>query len=171
VSEADRGAEFDRLLAENRRYTETFDRSALTSMPRSKLVIVACMDPRLDIEEALGVRTGDAHIVRNAGGLVTDDVLRSLVLSTQLIGTQQILVIEHTGCALQGLDEAGARARVAERAGLDTDDVRMRFGGFGDLDENIRAQVAILRGHPLLQGVTVRGLRYDVSTGRLDEVA
>jgi carbonic anhydrase len=171
VSDAERDDEFDRMLAENDRYTEAFDRSALTARPLSRLVIVACMDPRLDIEAALGLRTGEAHIIRNAGGLVTDDVLRSLVLSTQLIGTQQIVVIEHTGCALEGLDEADARARVAERAGLAAEDVRMRFGAFGDLKQNIRAQVAILRGHPLLRDVTVRGLRYDVATGRLDEVA
>jgi carbonic anhydrase len=140
-------------------------------MPRSKLVIVACMDPRINVEEALGLRPGDAHILRNAGGLVTDDVLRSLVLSTRFIGTSEILLIEHTGCALEGLDESAARARVAEGAGVTTDEVALRFGAFGELDANLRAQVEILRAHPLLRDVTVRGLRYDVATGLLEEVA
>src|SRR3954454_6861451 len=97
------GAEFDRILAENERYTESFDRSALTAKPLSRLAIVACMDARLDVEETLGLRTGDAHIIRNAGGLVTDDVIRSLIVSVELLGTEEIVLIEHTRCGLQDL--------------------------------------------------------------------
>jgi carbonic anhydrase len=171
MTEADRHAEFARLLAENRRYTESFDRSALTAAPLSRLVIVACMDARLDVEETLGLRTGDAHIIRNAGGLVTDDVIRSLIVSMELLGTEEIVVIEHTGCGLDGVDEAALRARVAENTGLPPDDVPIAFGGFGDLEQNVRAQVAILRAHPLLRPVPVHGLVFDVSTGRLHEVA
>ena len=171
MTEADRSAEFDRLLAENRRYTEAFDRSALTSKPRSGLVIVACMDARLEVEETLGLRTGDAHIIRNAGGLVTDDVIRSLVVSTQLVGTDEIVVIQHTGCALHGLGDAEIRGRVAARSGLAPDDIGISFGGFGDLAENLRAQVAILREHPLLPRIAVHGLLFDVATGELHEVA
>ena len=87
----DAGGEYARLLAENQRYTEAFDRSALTAAPLTGLAIVACMDARLDVEEALGLRTGDAHIIRNAGGLVTDDVIRSLIVSQQLLGTDEIV--------------------------------------------------------------------------------
>ena len=104
----DRG-EFDRLLAENARYAESFDRSALTAAPLHGLAIVACMDARLDVERALGLRTGEAHIIRNAGGLVTDDVIRSLIVSQQLLGTDEIIVIGHTGCGLLNADEDALR--------------------------------------------------------------
>ncbi len=171
MTEADRSAEYARLLAENRRYTEAFDRSALTAAPLSKLVIVACMDARLDVEESLGLRTGDAHIIRNAGGLVTDDVIRSLIVSIELLGTAEIVLIEHTGCGLHGVDESVLRARVAAISGMPSDGVPLAFGGFGDLEANVQAQVAILRDHPFLQRVPVHGLVFDVSTGRLHEVA
>ena len=162
--------EYARLLAENERYTEAFDRSALTAAPLSGLVIVACMDARLDVEETLGLRTGDAHIIRNAGGLVTDDVIRSLIVSLELLGTNEIVLIEHTRCGLHGVDEGVIRERVAANAGMDPDDVPIVFGGFGDLEENLRAQVEILRDHPLVRRVPVHGLIFDVSTGRLHEV-
>ena len=168
---ADRSAEFARLLAENDRYTEAFDRSALTASPLSGLVIVACMDARLDVEEALGLRTGDAHIIRNAGGLVTDDVIRSLVVSMELLGTNEIVVIEHTKCGLHGADESRIRERVAANSGVPIDDIPMAFGAFSDLTENVRGQVAILRTHPYLRRVPVHGLVFDVATGRLHEVA
>jgi carbonic anhydrase len=90
--------EVDRILAENLRYAESFDRSALTAAPLRKVAIVACMDSRLLVEDALGLRPGDAHIIRNAGGLATDDVIRSLIVSQQgLLGTNEIVVIQHTG--------------------------------------------------------------------------
>jgi carbonic anhydrase len=171
MTDADRSAEYARLLAENRRYTEAFDRSALTAAPLSKLVVVACMDARLDVEETLGLRTGDAHIIRNAGGLVTDDVIRSLIVSLELLGTQEIVLIEHTRCGLHGVDEEGLRERVAEHGGVSPETIEIAFGGFTDLEENVRRQVAILREHPYLKRVPVHGLVFDVSTGRLDEVA
>lgn len=168
---ADRTAEFGRLLAENDRYTEAFDRSALTASPLTGLVIVACMDARLDVEEALGLRTGDAHIIRNAGGLVTDDVIRSLVVSMELLGTDEIVVIEHTACGLHGADEMAIRERVAANSGLPTNDISMRFGAFSDLADNVARQVDILRTHPFLRRVPVHGLVFDVADGRLHEVA
>jgi carbonic anhydrase len=171
VSETGRSAEYARLLAENQRYTEAFDRSALTAAPLSRLVIIACMDARLDVEEALGLGTGDAHVIRNAGGLVTDDVIRSLIVSMELLGTNEIVVIEHTGCGLHGVDEGALRARVAAERDLAPGDVSVVFGGFGDLEANLRAQVAILRDHPLLRRVPVHGLIFDVTNGRLTEVA
>ena len=167
----DDGGEYARLLAENERYTEAFDRSALTAAPLSGLAIVACMDARLDVEETLGLRTGDAHIIRNAGGLVTDDVIRSLIVSQQLLGTNEIVVIQHTGCGLHDVDEAQLRERVAAAAGVTAEDVALEFGGFTDLAESVRAQVTILREHQLLRRVPVHGLVFDVLTGRLHEVA
>jgi carbonic anhydrase len=163
--------EFARLMAENERYTEAFDRSALTAAPLSGLAVVACMDARLDVEESLGLRTGDAHIIRNAGGLVTDDVIRSLIVSQQLLGTNEIILIQHTGCGLHLVDEPALRERVAAMAGVTEEDVAIEFGGFTDLSESVRAQVAILREHQLLRRVPVHGLVFDVLTGRLHEVA
>ena len=166
----DSGGEYARLLAENERYTETFDRSALTAAPLSGLAILACMDARLDVAETLGLRTGDAHIIRNAGGLVTDDVICSLIVSQQLLGTSEVIVIQHTGCGLHDVDEAALREQVAASAGVTAEDVGLEFGGFTDLAESVRTQVAILREHQLLRRVPIHGLVFDVMTGRLHEV-
>jgi len=165
-----RSGEYARLLAENERYTEAFDRSALTAAPLSGLAIVACMDARLDVEETLGLRTGDAHIIRNAGGIVTDDVIRSLMVSQHLLGTNEIVIIEHTGCGLHGADESALRARVGAAAGIEAADVDVDFASFTDLEANLRAQVARLREHPFVQHVPIHGLIFDVSTGRLHEI-
>jgi carbonic anhydrase len=169
VTDDDRGSiEYERILAENLRYTESFDRSALTAAPLSGLAILACMDARLDVEEALGLRTGDAHIVRNAGGLATDDAIRSLVISQQLLGTDEILVIGHTGCGLLGADEDGLKDRLARQSGARLD---MVFGSFADLDESVRAQVERLRSHPWIRPVPIHGLVFEVESGRLFEIA
>jgi carbonic anhydrase len=165
------GPEYQRLLLENQRYIEVFDRSALTAAPLSGLAILACMDARLDVEETLGLRTGDAHIIRNAGGLVTDDVIRSLIVSQQLLGTNEIVVIQHTGCGLHDVDEDALREQVAAEVGVTAEDVGIEFGGFSDLATSVRAQVALLREHQLLRRVPVHGLVFDVLTGRLHEVA
>lgn len=164
-------AEYVRLLAENERYTEAFDRSALTAAPLSGMAILACMDARLDVEETLGLRTGDAHIIRNAGGLVTDDVIRSLIVSQRLMGTNEVVVIEHTGCGLIGVREDDVRADLARSLGVTADDIPIVLGAFDDLEANLRAQVAILREHQLLRSLAVHGLIFDVRTGRLHEIA
>jgi len=164
----DRGGEFARLLAENERYTEAFDRSALTAAPLTGLAILACMDARLDVEEALGLRTGDAHIIRNAGALATDDAIRSLIISQQLLGTDEIIVIGHTGCGLLAIDDAALRERLHAATGRALD---IRFGAFQDLEQSIRTQVDRLRTHAWLRRVPVHGLIYEVETGRLREVA
>ena len=165
---AARSPEYTRLLAENDRYTEVFDRSSLGAAPLSGLAVLACMDARLDVEEALGLRTGDAHIIRNAGGLATDDAIRSLIISQQLLGTDEILVIAHTGCGLLGVDEDALRQRLAAASGRALD---IRFGSFTDLESTVRVQVERLRTHAWLKRVPVHGLIFEVSTGRLHEVA
>lgn len=162
-----RQGEFGRLLAENERYTETFDRSALTAAPLRGMAIVACMDARLDVEEALGFRTGDAHIIRNAGGFATDDVIRSLIVSQQLLGTKEIVVIGHTDCGLLRADEAALHERLSTATGHRAP---MAFGSFDDLAESIRMSLDRIRTHPWLESVSVHGLIFDVATGRLHEV-
>ena len=159
--------EYGRLLAENERYVEVFDRSALTAAPLSGLAVIACMDARLDVEEALGLRTGDAHIIRNAGGLATDDAIRSLIVSQQLLGTEEVIVIGHTGCGLLEIDEAGLRRRLETETGASLD---LGFGGFDDLESSVRHQVERVRTHPWIRRVPVHGLVFEVETGRLREI-
>jgi carbonic anhydrase len=162
-----RSDEYLRVLSENQRYMEVFDRSEVGAAPLSGLAILACMDARLDVEEALGLRTGDAHIIRNAGGLATDDAIRSLIVSQQLLGTDEVLVIEHTGCGLLGADEAALRSKLGAATGRTFD---IAFGSFPDLETNLRRQVERIRTHPWLKRVAVHGLIFEVETGRLREV-
>ena len=156
--------EFERILEQNERFTEAFDRSALTAAPLTGLAILTCMDARIDVEDALGLRVGDAHIIRNAGGLASDDAIRSLVVSQQLLGTREIAVIAHTLCGLHGADETALRQRVEDTTGFATE---MGFGAFADLDSMVREQVDILQDEPSLLDVPVHGLVYEVETGRL----
>ena len=155
------------MLEENARYSEQFARERLHAAPFSGLAIVTCMDARRHVEEMLGLRTGDAHVIRNAGGLATDDAIRSLVVSQQLLGTDEILVIEHTGCGLLGLDQGGLTSRLVRATGRRA---AIEFGAFGDLEVNLRAHVARLRAHPWIKQVPIHGLIYEVETGRLREV-
>lgn len=159
--------EFARLLAENERYSETFDRAGLRAAPLSGLAVVTCMDARIHLEDALGLRIGDAHVIRNAGAVATDDVVRSLIISQQLLGTELIALIAHTECGLRGADEEALRERLIASSGRRLD---LRFGAFADTEQHVRTQVGILRTHPWLKRVPVHGLVFDVATGRLHEV-
>src|SRR4029079_19313549 len=123
--------EYERILEQNERFVEAFDRSALTAAPLTGMAILTCMDARIDVEDALGLRVGDAHIIRNAGGLASEDAIRSLVVSQQMLRTRAIEVIAHTGCGLHGADEDALRGRIAESTGSATE---MAFGSFPDLD-------------------------------------
>jgi len=161
-------SEYERILEENGRFTEAYDRSTLTAAPLTGIAIVTCMDARIDVEDALGLRVGDAHLIRNAGGFATQDAIRSLVVSQQLLGTREILVIAHTGCGLHGADEAAIRGRVQATTGHATDLV---FGAFPDLESMVREQVRVLRSHPALLRIPVRGLIYEVESGRLRKIA
>lgn len=127
---------------------------------------MACMDCRIDLTALLGLRLGEAHIIRNAGGLVTDDVLRSLVLSQALLGTQDVMVVQHTGCGLHG-DEAVLAARVAEATG---EQPPWELGAFADVEGSVREQLDRLRAAPFLTG-DARGFVYEVETGGLREVS
>jgi carbonic anhydrase len=159
--------ELGRILAQNERFVAAFDRSVLTAAPLKRLAILTCMDARIDVEDGLGLRVGDAHILRNAGGLATLDAIRSLVVSQQLLGTREIVVIAHTKCGLHHADEAALREQVEASTGATTE---MGFGAFEDLDAMVREQVEILASEPALLDVPVHGLVYEVETGRLREV-
>lgn len=140
----------------------------LSAPPQLRLAIVTCMDARIDPVAIFGLEPGDAHVLRNAGGLVTDDVLRSLALSQALLGTRDVLVMQHTKCGVQG-DEHQMRRGVADAAGAEPP---WPLGGFSDLEESVRAGVDAVRSSPaLVEGVTVRGFVFDIETGRLREVS
>ncbi|HEX5614933.1 MAG TPA: carbonic anhydrase, partial [Acidimicrobiia bacterium] len=136
--------------------------------PARHLVVLACMDARLDLFRLLGLEIGDAHILRNAGGRVTDDMIRSLVLSSTALGTREIVVIHHTGCGLHQRTDDELRVAVTERTGADASG--MVFFPFDDVARSVRDDVAALRAHPLLPDMTVWGGVYDVATGHLDVV-
>lgn len=163
-----RPRELQRALAANRRYASQFDRSTLPLPPGRKLAVLACMDARLTVEEALGLRTGDAHIIRNAGGLATDDAIRSLIISQHLLGTDEVIVVEHTGCGMLTFDDESVRQRIAAETGTDLD---LPFYAFPDLESNLRAQVERIRAHPWVKDIPVSGLVYEVESGRLRHVA
>jgi carbonic anhydrase len=161
------GTEFSRALAENARYADQFDRSALPLPPGRKLAVLACMDARLTVEDVLGLRTGDAHIIRNAGGLATDDALRSLVISQNLLGTEEVIVIEHTGCGMLTFQDEDVRRDLAAKTGQDLD---IRFLAFPELEANLHEQLRRIREHPWLKDVPIHGAIYDVESGRLKPV-
>ncbi len=160
-------SEYSRALAENERYAAQFDRSSLPLPPGRKLAVLACMDARLTVEDVLGLRTGDAHIIRNAGGLATDDAIRSLIISQQLLGTEEVIVIEHTGCGMLTFRDDEVRRDLAARTGSEVD---LPLHAFDELEANLRSQVTRIRSHPWIKDVPVHGLVYDVESGRLREV-
>jgi len=160
-------SEYARALAENRRYAGQFDRSTLPLPPGRKLAVLACMDARLTVEDVLGLRTGDAHIIRNAGGLATDYALRSLVISQQLLGTEEVIVIEHTGCGMLTFEDEAVHRDLVAKTGTDID---LAFHAFAELETNLRSQVEKIRIHPWIKDVPVHGLIYEVETGRLREI-
>ena len=159
----------DEVLQANEIYARTHELRALTPRPERKLAILTCMDTRLSIR-TLGLKTGDAHIIRNAGGIVTDDSLRSLIVSHHLLGTEEFMVINHTDCGLMQTTEQDLRTRIQNRTGTAAVSPAF-FYAFQNIDENVRHQLQKLRTHPWIPAsVTIRGFVYDVATGRLREI-
>ena len=160
---------FDELMEHNKGYAKRFDLGHLQTPPIKKLVILTCMDSRMDLEQLLGLSVGDAHMIRNAGGIATDDAIRSLILSTQLLGTRAVAVIQHTQCGLMSITDEEFRWRLSTETGHDAS--HMRFHAFRNIDQNISDQVLRIRKNPFLpKQVHVRGYVYDVVTGALREV-
>jgi carbonic anhydrase len=159
----------DEIIAANEIYARTHELRKLTPRPERKLAVVTCMDTRLSIR-TLGLKTGDAHILRNAGGIVTEDTLRSLVVSHYLLGTEQIMVINHTDCGLMHASEHDLRTRVENRTGTAVVAPAF-FYTFTNVEENVRKQLQKLRTHPWIPNtVEVRGFVYDVTSGLLREI-
>jgi carbonic anhydrase len=161
-------SEVPTFLKANERYASSFEKGHLPMPPARRVAVVACMDARLDPARVLGLEEGDAHVVRNAGGRAAD-ALRSLVISQQLLGTREVVVIHHTDCGMLTFTDDQLRQKVREDLGAETE---IAFLAFSDLERSVRDDVTEIReSRLLLKDVPVSGFVYDVKTGRLKQVA
>lgn len=158
----------DELVANNRRFAAEFADHGLALSPRRHLAVVACMDSRMDIFQMLGMAHGDAHIIRNAGGVVTDDVIRSLVLSQRLLGTREVILIHHTNCGLQKVNEDDFKHEIEKECGIRP---WWALESFRDPAQSVRQNMNRLRLSPFItHKLHIRGFVYDVDDGNLREV-
>jgi len=158
----------DECVQGNRSYQEAFDEGELPMAPARRLAVVTCIDARIDPAKVLGLAEGDAHVIRNAGGLVTDDALRSLVISHSLLGTTEVLVIGHTDCGMCTFTNEAIHGKLLDETGADASHID--FLPFADVDESVRGSVRRVEESPFLDGVAVSGWVYDVGSGALCEV-
>ncbi|HTC43105.1 MAG TPA: carbonic anhydrase [Candidatus Acidoferrales bacterium] len=159
----------DEVLTANEIYARTHELRKLTPRPERKLAVLTCMDTRLSIL-TLGLKAADAHIIRNAGGIVTDDSLRSLLISHYLLGTEEFMIINHTDCGLMHTTEQDLRTRIQNSTGTAAISPAF-FYAFKNIDENVRHQLEKLRSHPWVpKTIAVRGFVYDVLSGLLREI-
>ena len=161
-------AAINELLENNARYADNFDKGDLPLPPRLNLAVVACMDARIDVHGLLGIAEGDAHVIRNAGGVITDDAIRSLTISQRLLGTTSIMLIHHTDCGMLTFRDDDVKDAITAATGI-----RPSFAleAFGDLEEDVRQSIARIQASPFIPNKDdVRGFVYDCATGRLNEV-
>ena len=158
----------DELLRKNDTYAHSFDKGGLPLPPAKHVAVVACMDARLDVHKILGLQEGDAHVIRNAGGAVTDDAIRSLVISQRLLGTNEIILIHHTDCGMLTFKDDDLKRQIESEVGI-----RPAFAldAFPDLEDDVRQSIARIQANPFIPNKSsVRGFVYDVRTGKLNEV-
>lgn len=159
----------DDLLANNAEYARSFAHGGLPSAPSRRVAVVACMDARLNVYGVLGLREGECHVIRNAGGAVTDDVIRSLAISQRLLGTEEIVLIHHTECGMQSFRDDEFRASIEQETGIRPP---WAAEAFADLDQDVRQSIARLRSSPFIpRKDAIRGFVYEVDSGRLREVS
>jgi carbonic anhydrase len=159
----------DDLLRNNEAYAAGFDKGDLPTPPARKTAVIACMDARLDVHRILGLEVGDAHVIRNAGGVVTDDAIRSLAISQRLLGTEEIILIHHTDCGMLTFSDDDFRRQIQEDTGIKPS---WSAEAFSDLDADVRQSIARIKASPFVpHKEAVRGFVYDVDTGRLNEVS
>ena len=158
----------DELLRNNEAYAESFDKGDLPLPPARGVAIVACMDARLDVHKILGLEEGDAHVIRNAGGVITDDEVRSLTISQRLLGTREIILIHHTDCGMLTFADDELKQQIHEDVGMKP---HFSMESFSDLEEDVRQSMARIQASPFIPHKdAVRGFVYQVETGRLREV-
>jgi carbonic anhydrase len=159
----------DELLQNAERYAEGFDQGELPLPPGKRIAVVACMDARLNPYGLLGLNEGDAHVIRNAGGVITDDEIRSLSISQRLLGTEEIILIHHTDCGMLTFGDDEFRRQVQADTGIKPE---WAAEAFDDLEEDVRQSIARIRNSPFIpRKDSVRGFVYDVKTGKLAEVS
>ena len=159
----------DELLKNNEDYAASFDKGELPIPPSKKVAVLACMDARLDPNGALGLHEGDAHVIRNAGGVVTDDEIRSLAISQRLLGTEEIILIHHTDCGMLTFTDDEFKESIQEETGIKPE---WAAEAFDDLEGDVRQSIARIKSSPFIPNKdSVRGFVYDVHTGRLREVS
>ncbi len=159
----------DELIQANQNFASHFDFGSLAVQPRRKLAILACMDSRILFEMCMGVKLGDAHMIRNAGGIATEDAIRSLIVSHHLLDTQEFVIINHTDCGLLKKNEAELQTEMRRKMG--EPEKPLHFHAFDNLEQNVREQIRRVKTHPWIpKQIPVRGFIYDVKTGRLQEV-
>jgi carbonic anhydrase len=157
----------DELITHNRNYVARHGHHELPTTPQLHLAVLTCMDSRLDLFGALGLALGEAHLIRNAGGLATDDAIRSLLLSQCLLGTNAVMVVHHTLCGLESFEEESLQAELAATFG---ERPPFRLGAYRDVDDDVRATVAALRTSPFIDHTEIRGFVFNVDDGDLREV-
>ena len=158
----------DDLLANNATYTESFE-GPLPLPPAKKLAVLACMDARLNVYALLGLNEGESHVIRNAGGVVTDDEIRSLAISQRLLGTEEIILIHHTDCGMLTFTDDEFKKSIQDETGIKPE---WAAESFNDLDEDVRQSVNRIKASPFIpKKDSVRGFVFDVATGKLNEVA
>jgi carbonic anhydrase len=159
----------DDLLQNNERYAQSFDKGDLPLPPGKGVAVVACMDARLNVYGMLGLQEGDAHVIRNAGGVITDDEIRSLAISQRLLGTREIILIHHTDCGMLTFSDDELKQQIQNDVGIKP---HFPMESFSDLEEDVRQSIARIQASPfILHKESVRGFIYEVETGRLREVA
>ena len=159
----------DDVLKNNAQYAESFDKGDLPLPPALHMAVVACMDARLDTHKLLGIQEGDAHVIRNAGGVITDDVIRSLVISQRLLGTREVVLIHHTDCGMLTFRDDDVKDAIQSDTGL-----RPSFAleAFGNLEGDVRQSIARIEASPFVPAKDqIRGFVYDCATGSLNEVS
>ncbi len=158
----------DELLRNNEAYAASFDKGDLGMPPTKKLAVVACMDARLQPNRILGLEEGEAHVIRNAGGVITDDEIRSLAISQRLLGTEEIIVMHHTDCGMLTFTDEDFRRSLQDEVGIKPN---WTTEAFSDLEEDVRQSIARIKASPFIpHRDSVRGFIYEVETGRLREV-
>jgi carbonic anhydrase len=158
----------DELLRNNEAFARGFGDGDLPAAPAKKVAVIACMDARVNPYPILGLELGDAHVIRNAGGVVTDDEIRSLAISQRKLGTEEVVLIHHTECGLLGLDDEDFRRELREETG---EDPSWHSGAFSDLEQDVRDSMERIRRSPFIpRKDSIRGFVYDVRSGALKEV-
>jgi carbonic anhydrase len=158
----------DDLVAHNRAYVERHGHREMATAPQLHLAVLTCMDSRLDLFGALGLHLGEAHLIRNAGGIASDDAVRSLLLSQRLLGTRAVMVIHHTRCGLESFEEETLANEVEASVGVRPP---FRLGAYRDVDADVRSTVAALKESPFVESTEIRGFVFNVDDGDLREVS